>query len=110
MDEIKALVVFQDRKIRRLWVNEEWYFSVVDVVGVLTESIEPRFYWAKLKEREKVNGIELLTFCHQLKMPSSDGKYYDTDCANVKGLFLGSRDIDLGFNLVSALKEMPIYF
>lgn len=87
MDEINALVVFQDRKIRRLWVNEEWYFSVVDVVGVLTESIEPRFYWAKLKEREKVNGIELLTFCQQLKMPSSDGKYYDTDCANVKGLF-----------------------
>jgi hypothetical protein len=76
----------------------------------LTESIEPRFYWAKLNQRLRDERNEVVTFCHQLKMPSSDGKYYDTDCANVKGLFLGSRDIDLGFNLVSALKEMPIYF
>ena len=109
MDEINALVVFQDRKIRRLWVNEEWYFSVVDVVGVLTDSEEPRKYWNKLNQRLRDERNEVVTFCHQLKMPSSDGKYYDTDCANVKGLFLGSRDIDLGFNLVSALKEMPIY-
>jgi len=87
MGKENALVIFEDKKIRRLWINDEWYFSVVDVVGALTESSEPRFYWGKLKEREKNNGIELLTFCQQLKMPASDGKYYETDCANIKGLF-----------------------
>src|SRR3989344_6655103 len=79
----KALVVFEGKNIRRLWHNEEWYFSVTDVVAVLTESQSPRQYWGVLKGREP----QLLTFCLQLKLPSSDGKSYATDCANTKNMF-----------------------
>jgi prophage antirepressor-like protein len=87
-DENKHLVVFQDKKIRRLWHNNEWYFSVVDVVGVLTESTDPKDYWYRVKKREVENGgIELSTICRQLKLPSADGKSYETDCANTESLF-----------------------
>src|SRR3989338_2729440 len=86
-DENKHLVVFQDKKIRRIWHNDEWWFSVVDVVEVLTESSNPRNYWSMLKAREAEQGIELSTNCVQLKLPSSDGKSYETDCANTQSLF-----------------------
>ncbi|MBN2745817.1 MAG: Bro-N domain-containing protein [Bacteroidales bacterium] len=81
--------LFQDKKIRSLWDEEEeqWYFSVIDVVETLTDSINPRDYWFKMKKREKVSGIELSTICRQLKLHASDGKLRTTDCANVKGLF-----------------------
>ena len=84
MDEHKALVVFQDKKIRRIWHDNEWHFSVVDVVEALTDSPSPRQYWVVLKGREN----QLLTLCLQLKLPSADGKYYDTDCANTKNMFV----------------------
>lgn len=87
MNEENALVVFQDRKIRRVWRNDEWYFSVIDVVEVLTGSSNPRNYWSMLKSRESEHGIELSTFCVQLKLQSEDGKYYETDCASTKSLF-----------------------
>ncbi|MBW2974128.1 Bro-N domain-containing protein [Candidatus Woesearchaeota archaeon] len=88
MGEHSALVVFQDKKIRRIWHNEEWYFSAVDVVGALTDSADAKDYWYRLKKRElEAGGIELSTFCRQLKLPSSDGKYYATDCANTKNMF-----------------------
>jgi len=86
VDENK-LVIFQDKKIRRVWYADDWWFSVVDVVGALTESDKPRDYWYRLKERESDIGIELSTFCRQLKLLSSDNKYYLTDCANIEGLF-----------------------
>ncbi len=79
----KALVVFRDKKIRRIWHNNEWHFSVVDVVAALTDSPSPRQYWGVLKGREN----QLLTFCLQLKLPSADGKYYTTDCASTKNMF-----------------------
>ena len=82
-----ALVVFQDKKIRRIWHGNEWYFSVVDVIAALTESTDPRDYWYRLKKREKESGVELSTNCRQLKLPSSDGKFYETDCANTKNMF-----------------------
>jgi len=83
-----ALVVFQDKKIRRIWHNNEWYFSVVDVVTALTDSIDAKDYWYRLKKREQESsGTELSTFCRQLKLPSADGKYYATDCANTKDMF-----------------------
>ena len=78
-----ALIVFEGKNIRRLWHNEEWHFSVTDVVATLTESPSPRQYWGVLKGREP----QLLTFCLQLKLPSSDGKSYATDCANTKNMF-----------------------
>ena len=88
MNQEKALVVFQDKKIRRIWHNEEWYFSVVDVVQALTDSTDAKDYWYRLKKREQEStGTELSTFCRQLKLPSSDGKLYTTDCANTEGLF-----------------------
>jgi len=84
----KALVVFQDKKIRRLWHENQWFFSVVDIVSVLTDSVDSKDYWYRLKQREKEgSGVELSTFCRQLKLPSADGKYYETDCANTEALF-----------------------
>ena len=83
-----ALVVFQDKKIRRIWQNNEWYFSVVDIVEALTDSPDAKDYWYRLKKREQESsGTELSTICRQLKLPSTDGKFYETDCANTETLF-----------------------
>jgi hypothetical protein len=87
MDDKNKLVVFQDKKIRRIWHNDEWYFSVIDVVEVLTDSNNPRNYWSMLKKRELDAGIELSTNCVQLKLEAPDGKLRETDCANTKSLF-----------------------
>ena len=80
--------VFEDRKIRTQWneQEEDWYFSVVDVVGVLTDSPNPRKYWSVLKTRLKKEGSELATNCSQLKLQSADGKYYKQDVLNTKDL------------------------
>ncbi|MFH1751482.1 MAG: Bro-N domain-containing protein [archaeon] len=83
----KALVVFQDKKIRRTWHENEWFFSVIDVVEALTDSNNPRNYWSMLKSRELENGIELSTNCVQLKLEAPDGKLRETDCANTRILF-----------------------
>ncbi|ODS42977.1 MAG: phage antirepressor protein [Candidatus Altiarchaeales archaeon IMC4] len=87
MDSDKALVVFQGKHIRRTWHGEQWYFSVVDVIETLAESSNPRNYWNMLKTRESEHGVELYTNCVQLRLLSSDGKYYATDCANTEGIF-----------------------
>ncbi|MBI2146110.1 Bro-N domain-containing protein [Candidatus Woesearchaeota archaeon] len=87
MDPETSLIVFQGKNIRRTWHNEEWYFSVVDIVGILTESEDARNYWKVLKHRLNQEGSEVVTKCNQLKLPSSDGKYYETDCANTESLF-----------------------
>ncbi|MBI5066373.1 Bro-N domain-containing protein [Candidatus Woesearchaeota archaeon] len=86
MEEKKSLAVFQDKKIRRIWHNNEWYFSVVDVVEVLTESPTPRQYWGKLKDRE-FNQLETSPIWVQLKLPAPDGKLRETDCANTESMF-----------------------
>ena len=80
--------VFENRQVRTLWnaEEEEWYFSVIDVVAVLTNSTNPRKYWSVLKTRLKAEGSELATNCSQLKMQSADGKYYKTDCLDTKGV------------------------
>ena len=84
MSDIK---LFNQKQIRSVWNEEEeqWYFSIVDVVEVLTDSPTPRQYWGKLKKRE-FDGQQLYPFWVQLKLESKDGKKYATDCANVKGL------------------------
>ena len=83
MTQQNAIKVFEEKKVRTLWDSEteEWYFSIVDVVAVLTDSPNPRKYWSVLKNRLKKEGSELTTNCSQLKMLSSDGKYYKTDVA-----------------------------
>ena len=79
---------FENSSIRTVWneQEEEWYFSVVDVVGALTESENPNNYWKVLKNRLKKEGSQLVTNCNQLKMQSSDGKFYKTDCMNTEQL------------------------
>jgi len=82
----KALVVFEDKKIRRIWYDDKWYYSVIDVIQALTDSFNPRNYWSMLKKRETEHEIELYTNCVQLKLPSTDGKFYTTDCANTESM------------------------
>jgi len=87
MNRDKKIVVFGDKNIRRIWHNDEWHFSVVDVVGILSGSERPRKYWADLKKRLNEEGSELSANIGQLKIESIDGKYYLTDVANLKGIF-----------------------
>ena len=84
-----AIKVFEEKKVRTLWDSEteEWYFSVVDVVAVLTESENPRRYWSDLKRKLAKEGSQLYAEIVQLKMLSSDGKYYKTDVATTQQLF-----------------------
>jgi prophage antirepressor-like protein len=81
------IIVFESKKIRRIWHNEEWCFSVVDVCGALTDSINAGAYWRKLKQRLNKEGSEVVTFCHELKLEAADGKKYKTDCSNTEGMF-----------------------
>jgi len=83
---MNSLIVFQDKKIRRVMHNGEWHFSVVDVVEALTDSPTPRQYWGKVKGREFIKN-ELSPIWVQLKLMASDGKEYLTDCANTKDMF-----------------------
>lgn len=80
------LVIFQDKKIRRIWHNSEWFFSVADIIEALTESPYPRQYWEKVKQREFIE-IQLSPIWLQLKIESIDGKKYATDCVNTKNAF-----------------------
>jgi len=83
------IALFEGKKIRRHWdkKKEVWYFSVVDIIGTLTDSVNPRDYWFKMKLRVKgEDGAELSTICRQLKLESSDGKKYLTDCADVESI------------------------
>jgi len=89
MKEHSEIAVFEEKSIRRQWneKEEKWYFSVVDIVGALTGSVDPRDYWFKMKTRVKTDeGAELSTFCRQLKMKSADGKKYLTDVSDTEGL------------------------
>lgn len=90
MGNERSLVAFEKHNIRRHYdeASETWYFSVIDVVAALTDSVNPRDYWFKMKIRVKTeDGLELSTICRQLKMKAPDGKMRETDCANVEELF-----------------------
>lgn len=85
-NEIK---LFEGKQIRSAWDNEkeEWYFSIIDIVGVLTDSKDPGAYWRKLKQRLNEEGNEVVTICHTLKMQAADGKMRETDVADMQGIF-----------------------
>lgn len=84
----KDLSIFENKKIRKVTYNDEWYYSVVDVVEILTNSKDPNAYWRKLKQRLNNEESESVTNCHELKLPSKkDGKMYKTDCANRETIF-----------------------
>ncbi len=85
--ETTKIALFKGKKIRKTISNNEWWFSVVDVCEVLTDSIDAGAYWRKLKQRLKKEESEVVTKCHGLKLEASDGKKYVTDCANTEGIF-----------------------
>lgn len=89
MTKESTIQLFEDKKVRSIWDSEagKWYISIVDVVGVLTESPNPNNYWKVLKNRLKKEGSQLVTSCNQLKMQSADGKFYKTDVADIEQLF-----------------------
>lgn len=89
MENKNDIKLFEQKKVRSLWDEalEKWFFSIVDVVGVLTDSPNPNNYWKVLKNRLKKEGSQLVTDCNQLKMQSADGKYYKTDVADTEQLF-----------------------
>ncbi|MFA6273321.1 MAG: Bro-N domain-containing protein [Candidatus Paceibacterota bacterium] len=86
--ETTKIALFEGKKIRKTIHNNEWWFSIVDIIEALTDTTNPRIYWGVMKNRlEDEEKIELFTICKQLKLQSSDGKYYETDCANTEGVF-----------------------
>lgn len=89
MNKENAIKIFEQKQVRTHWdeEKEKWYFSIVDVIAILTESSNPRKYWSVLKTRLKKEGSELATDCSQLKMQSADGKFYKTDVADTEQLF-----------------------
>jgi len=89
MTQKESIRLFEERKVRAIWDDEqeEWYFSIVDVISILTDSPNPRKYWSVLKTRLKREGSESTTNCSQLKMQAADGKKYLTDVANTEQLF-----------------------
>ena len=89
MTQKQAIQLFEERKVRTIWDDETetWYFAIVDVVAVLTESTDAAAYWRKLKQRLKAEGNETVTNCHALKMPAPDGKMRLTDVADTEQLF-----------------------
>lgn len=87
-EESIKIALFKGKKIRKTLYENEWWFSVVDVVAALTDSVNPRDYWYKMKLRvEQEDGFQLSTICRQLKLEAADGKKYSTDCANTESLF-----------------------
>lgn len=89
MTKEASIKIFEQKQVRTHWDEEEekWYFSIVDVVGILSESVDGRKYWNKLKQRLKEEGNETVTNCHQLKMLAADGKMRLTDVADTEQLF-----------------------
>jgi DNA-damage-inducible protein D len=88
VEKIIKIAIFQQKKIRKVIYNNEWWFSIIDVVGVLTDSVNSRDYWYKMKIRMNDDEkVELSTICLQLKLTAEDGKFRETDCANTEGIF-----------------------
>lgn len=89
MTKLDAIKIFEEKKVRTVWDNEleKWYFSVIDVIEILTDSPRPRKYWNALKTKLNAEGSQLSHKLGQLKMLSSDGKYYKTDVADTEQLF-----------------------
>ena len=101
-----AVKIFEENRVRSVWDadREEWFFSIVDVVAVLTESVDPTTYWRKLKQRLREEGNETVTNCHGLKMQAPDGKMRFTDVADAEQLF---RLSDFQFERQNRYRKKP---
>ena len=88
MTKENTIKLFRDKQVRVHWNDEQekWFFSIVDIIGLLTKSVNPQAYWRKLKERLKKEGNETVTNCHRLKMEAADGKMRLTDVADTEQL------------------------
>ena len=87
-NKLTKISLFEGAQIRRIFFEDEWWFSVIDVIGLLTGSENSRDYWYKMKIRERDEAdTELSTTCRQLKLVAPDGKQRETDCANTEGIF-----------------------
>lgn len=87
MQKGNSIALFEGKTVRRIFLDGEWWFSVIDIIQILTESSNPNDYWYKMKIRVKTeDGTELSTICRRLKLESSDGKKYETDCGNTEGI------------------------
>jgi len=87
LEKTNKIAIFEGIEIRKKFINNEWQFSVIDVIKALTDSTDPTNYWSMLKKRELDHGVQLSTFCGQLKMLSGDGKQRLTDVANTESVF-----------------------
>mgnify|MGYP001571675263 CR=1 FL=1 len=88
MKQITKIAIFKGREVRKIIYDNEWWFSVIDVVAALTDSTQPSKYWTAMKARVSTeDGLQLSTICRQLKLESSDRKRYETDCASTEGIF-----------------------
>ena len=90
VNQTTKIAIFKGKKVRKIIYQDEWWFSVVDVVAALTDQaddLKARKYWNKLAQRLRDESSEVVTFCHQLKLEASDGKKYKTDCANTETIF-----------------------
>ena len=92
INAITRIAIFRKKEIRKIIYNNEWWFSVIDICGALTDSLDAGAYWRKLKQRLKEESNEVVTFCHGLKLEVPDGKKYVTDCANTERI----RDFNRG--------------
>lgn len=89
MTKKESIKLFEEKKVRTVWDEEQekWYFSIVDAIAILTDSLDPNAYWRKLEQRLKAEGNETVTNCHGLKMRAADGKKRMTDVADTEQLF-----------------------
>jgi prophage antirepressor-like protein len=87
MEKRNEIIIFRGKNIRRIWHEDKWFFSVVDIVGALIDSEDHRKYWNKLIQRLREEGSEVVTKCHQLKLIAEDGKLRETDCSDTEGIF-----------------------
>lgn len=99
--ETTKIALFKGKKIRKILFQNEWWFSVIDVVEVLADSINPRDYWYRMKVRVKdEENFEPSTICRQLKLPAEDGKTRETDCADTEGIFRIIQSITFIMNIL----------
>lgn len=89
MTKKQEIKLFEEKKVRSVWDTEQekWHFCIVDIISILTESVDPQAYWRKLKQRLKAEGNQTVTNCHALKMPAADGKMRSVDVADQEQLF-----------------------
>jgi len=83
----KGILIFKDKRIRRIWSDDDWFYSIIDIIDILTESSVPKRYWSDLKIRLRKEGFEAYDKIVRLKLKASDGKMRDSDCADLKGIF-----------------------